>query len=466
MRARGASGASPAVAGEGFHRKLPDLAPPRRLTVPKSAERTLSNGLTVIAIRRSAVPLVEVRLRVPMGLARLNHTHVARSSLLSQTLFSGTSTMSTVDIAAELQVVGGGLGAGVDPDRLLVSGNALVGGLDRVLGILSEVLTDATYPSNEVATERERLADRIHVAQSQPAHLARAALLKRRYGTHPYALQTPGVPQVRAVTAGALRTLHAERLHPAGAALVIVGDLPAEKALDAAEKALSTWDGGGKDVVQPAAPTAVPGPLLVVDRPGSVQSSIRMVLPAVGREHPDHAALQLANLVFGGYFSSRWVENIREDKGYTYSPHSSLEHSQAGSVVVLATDVATAVTAPALVETLYEMGRVATLPPGEAELEQARQYALGTLQLGISTQAGLAALASTYSGFGLRLDYLVGHAGRLAAATRDEVAAAAAKYLAPGRAVSVVLGDASKVADPLAALGPTELSTVEESTGA
>jgi predicted Zn-dependent peptidase len=445
-------------------RSVPELEPMGRFTVPKMAERTLTNGLTVIALRRSSVPLVEVRLRVPFGSAKLSHPHVARTGLLSQTLFSGTSTMSTVDIAAELQTVGGALSAGVDPDRLLISGNSLVSGLDRMLAILSDVLTDATYPNDEVATERDRLADRIQVAQTQPAHLARAALLKRRYGRHPYAAATPQVPQVRGVTAARLRGLHAERLHPHGAALVIVGDLAPGKALDAAERALSTWDGGGKEVVQPPAPDAVPGPVTLVDRPGSVQSSIRLCLPAVGREHPDYAALQLANLVFGGYFSSRWVENIREDKGYTYSPHSSIEHSQVTSALLLSTDVATEVTAPALLETVYELGRMATQPPGEAELEQARQYALGTLQLGLSTQSGLASLASTYSGFGLRLDYLVGHAARLSAVTRKDVAAAAARYLAPAEALTVVLGDADRIGSSLATLGPVEHTTVDEST--
>jgi len=434
-------------------KSLPALGPHRKLKLPRTAERTLPNGLTVLAVRRPAVPLVEVRLRVPFAKASL-----ASAALLSQTLFSGTEAMSGVDLAAELQTVGGALSAGIDPDRLMVSGNGLVSGLDRILELLAEVLNGAAYPKGEVATERDRLADRIQVAQSQPSHLARVALLKRVYGSHPYAVQTPEPEQVRTVRPGQLRSLHADRLHPAGATLVLVGDIQPEKALDAAERALGKWNGGGKDVDLPPTPPLRAGAVHLVDRPDSVQSSIRLALPAVGRTHDDHAALQLANMVFGGYFSSRWVENIREDKGYTYGPHSLIEHSVAGSVLVVAAEVATEVTAPAMLETTYELGRLASLPPEPDELEQARQYALGTLQLGMSTQAGLAALISTYAGFGLRLDFLAEHATRLAKVTRDEVAAAAATYLAPAKAVTVVLGDAARVEGPLSALAAVERS--------
>jgi predicted Zn-dependent peptidase len=432
-------------------RTLPALGPTRTLKLPEEVERTLPNGLTVIAIPRPAVPLVEARLWLPFGNAQLT-----RGVLLSQTLLSGTAEMSNVDIAAELQTVGGGLAAGLDPDRLMVSGNGLADGLDRILEILAEVLTGAAYPADEVATERDRLVDRIQVAQSQPAHLAREALLKRMYGTHPYAVQTPEPDQVRAVGPDDLRALHASHVHPAGAVLVLVGDLQPERALDAAQRTLGGWQTAGAPVELPPVPPLTPGPLLLVDRPDAVQSSMRIALPAVGRTHPDHAALQLANLIFGGYFSSRWVENIREDKGYTYGPHSLIEHSVAGSALVVAAEVATEVTGPALLETIYELGRLASLPPKEDELEQARQYALGSLQLGMSTQAGLAALASAYAGSGLRLEFLAEHTARLTKVTRDDVAAAAATYLAPARAVTVVLGDAERIQRPLAALTPVE----------
>jgi predicted Zn-dependent peptidase len=426
---------------------LPDLDANRPLTLPLQAEVTLPNGLTVIAIQRPSVPLVELRLRVPFAQAPL-----ATSSLLAQTLFSGTSQKSTVEIAAELQTVGGGLAAGIDPDRLLISGNALTSGLDRLLELLSEVLHDAAYPATEVVTERDRLADRIQMALSQPSHLARVALLKRMYGDHPYAVQTPAADEVRAVDPEHLRLLHAQRMHPIGSTLVLVGDIDPEAALAMATDRLGSWSGDGAPVELPSAPPLQAGPLVLADRPGSVQSSIRIALPAVPRTDPSHAALQLANLIFGGYFSSRWVENIREDKGYTYGPHSMIEHSVAGSALVVSAEVATEVTGPALVETLYELGRLASLPPGEAELEQARQYALGTLQLGMSTQAGLAGLASTYAGSGLRLNYLADHAARLEAATREDVHRAAMQFLAPAKALLVVLGDAAKIREEVSAI--------------
>ncbi|MEV6347817.1 pitrilysin family protein [Actinoplanes sp. NPDC051851] len=433
---------------------LPDLIPDVELNLPREVERTLPNGLTVIAIRRSAVPLVEVRLRIPFGRAPL-----APATLLSQALFTGTSTMSSIEIAAELQAVGGSLAASLDPDRLMVSGNALADGLGRTLEILAGVLTDATYPEEETVTERERLVDHIQVALTQPAHLARVALLKRMYGTHTYAVQTPEPDQIRLVEPTGLRELHADRVRPEGAVLVLVGDIDPEQAIDVAEKVLGSWTGPARDGVVPPTPDLSTGPLLLVDRPGSVQSSLRLALPGITRTDPDYAALSLANLVFGGYFSSRWTENIREDKGYTYGSYSGIEHFVAGSAWVATAEVATEVTGPSLLETVYELGRIASLPPGEEELEQARRYALGTLRLGMSTQSGLAGLASMYAAFGLRLDHLREHSAALTAATRDEVFAAAAKYLAPSRAVTVVLGDADKIEGQLSALTAVERST-------
>jgi len=222
------------------------------------------------------------------------------------------------------------------------------------------------------------------------------------------------------------------------------------------ENALGGWRNPGMARTVPPLPAVVPGPPVLVDRSGSVQSSIRVGGAALPRDHREYPALQLANLVFGGYFSSRLVENIREDKGYTYGPHSRIDHGAAGSVLVVDADVATEVTAPALLEIGYELGRMATHPVTEAELADVRQYAVGTLALSIATQAGLASTLTALAGVGLGLDWLREHPRRIAAVTQDETFAAAAEYLAPARLVTVVLGEAASVAPSLSRLGPVE----------
>ncbi len=440
---------------------VPPLGPVPKVKQPTAAERTLANGLRVLAVRRPGVPLVEVRLRVPFSGTAASHP--ARSSLLSNTLLAGTERHDQVEMAAALQALGADLHVSADADRLMVGGTVLRTGLAPLLDLIAEVVTTASYPSREVAGERARLVERLAIARSQPSVLVGEAINGRLHGDHPYARELPTVEAVAAVTPGQLRKLHADRMVPAGSLLVLVGDLSPARALDTVEKALSPWAGAAAGRPgPPPLPPVRPQPLLLLDRAGSVQASLRLGGPAVPRDAPDYPALQLANLVFGGYFSSRLVENIREDKGYTYGPHSRISHGVAGSRLVVDADVATEVAAPALLEILYELGRMATLPVKPEELEDVRQYAIGTLALSIATQAGLASTLSALIGVGLGLDWLRAHPRMLAAVTLDEVSAAARKYLAPAGMVTVVLGEAGAVGDPLRALGAVETAAAPD----
>jgi zinc protease len=442
---------------------VPPLGPVPRVKPPTAAQRTLDTGLRVLAVRRPGVPLVEVRLRVPFTGTGLSHP--ARASLLSNTLLTGTERYGQVELAAALQALGADLHVSVDADRLMIGGTVLRTGLAPLLDLLAEVVTTATYPAREVTGERSRLAERLAIARSQPSVLVGEALNVRMHGDHPYARELPTVEAVTAVTAAQVRRLHADRIRPGGSALVLVGDLSPARALDAAEEALAGWTGGEATRPVPPLPPVLPKPALLVDRAGSVQASIRLGGPAVPRDAADYPALQLANLVFGGYFSSRLVENIREDKGYTYGPHSRISHGVAGSRLVIDADVATEVAAPALLETWYELGRMATLPIKPVELEDVRQYSVGTLAMSIATQAGLASTLSALIGVGLGLEWLRAHPRQLAAVTLEEVSAAARKYLAPAGMVSVVLGEAAELVDALGALGPVEVSAVPAEPG-
>ncbi|MCW2665853.1 MAG: peptidase domain protein [Frankiales bacterium] len=432
-------------------RTVPALGKPRTPKLPSVGERTLDNGLRVLAVRRPGVPLAELRLRIPFAgpKGRGADTHVARAQLLGDTLLSGTPTRSASQVAADVQALGGQLSASTDADRLGFGASVLSSGLPGLLEILAEVLTGATYPKDEVVGERDRLVSELAIYRSQAGVVAREALLQRMYGDHPYGRDLPEAEAVEAVTAAQLRSLHARRVAPAGSVLVVVGDLTPARAIGLVEQALSGWTTQGEAVEAPPVPQAPQGAAVLLDRPGAVQTTLRLGGPAPSRTAPDYAAFTLANLVFGGYFSSRWVANIREDKGYTYSPHSSVEHPPAGSRVVVSADVATDVTAPAVLETLYELGRIATVPVGQDELDQARRYAIGSLALSTASQAGLASTLSLLAGAGLGVEWLRDHPRNLGTVTVEQVLAAGAQWLAPRRLTGVLVGDAATVAGPL-----------------
>ena len=439
---------------------VPALAKARPLRLPTVSDTTLDNGLRVLAVRRAGVPLVELRLRVPFAApaGKGGGQHVARAALLGDTLLSGTEHRTASQIAIDVQSLGGQLSASTDADRLAFGGSVLTTGLPGLLSLLAEVLTSASYPGSEVAGERDRLVQELAIARSQAGVVAREALMGRMYAGHPYALDLPTADAVAAVRPKHLRALHADRVVPAGSVLVLVGDLQPARAVALVERSFAGWTTSRKAVPLPPVPAQVGRTALLLDRPGAVQTTIRLGGGALARTDDGYAALALANLVFGGYFSSRWVANIREDKGYTYSPHSSIDHPPAGSRWVAGADVATDVTAPALLETMYELGRLATVPVTQEELDHARRYATGALSLGTASQAGLASTVSQLSGAGLGVEWLRDYPKALALVTVEQVRESAACWLSPTALTPVLVGDTATIADGLRALVDLELS--------
>jgi predicted Zn-dependent peptidase len=433
---------------------VPALTEPRTAKGLKATEAVLDNGLRVVAVRKPGVPLVEMRLRMPFLSAK--PAHPAQATLLAETMLTGAAGLDRSGIAAAVQALGADVSANVDADRLVLAGNVLATNLRKLLDVVASVLVEPTYDSGEVATEKDRLVEKLTIARARPGVVAGEALGLRMWGQHPYALDLAQPDDVAQVSPGQLRAMHRSLVRPDGAVLVLVGDVMPARMIDHARAALAAWTGRAPRSRVPALPTPPGGPLLIVDRPGAVQSSLRMGGRALARSDPRYPALQLANLIFGGYFTSRWTENLREDKGYTYGPHSRIEQHVLGATLTLSVEVATEVTAPALLETWYELGRIASLPVSATEMTSAQQYAIGTLALSTATQAGLASTLSALSAFGLGLDWITGHPARLQAVTVDEISAAAAEFFAPSAFTSVVVGDAAAIADPLAALGPVE----------
>jgi predicted Zn-dependent peptidase len=435
---------------------IPEVGRFRPTKLPAVAERTLAGGLRVLAVRTPGVPLVQARMMLPAARPGAGDADRARQLVLAQTLLSGTTRRGSVEVAEALQRIGASVGFQVDSEDLRLQGSTLSPALPEFLTLVGELLAEPAFPSDEVAVERARKAQEVELRRAEPAVVARAALKRRVFGEHPYAGGLPDPAVVAQVRAPDLRRYFTGRVRARGGVLVLVGDLRPGRALDVAEAALGAWRGAPGAAALPPLPPIEPGPILLVDRPGAAQSNVRIAGPALSRLDPGLPALQLANMIFGGYFSSRLVENIRERNGYTYSPRSWIEHQPLGSLLNISADVGTGVTGPALLETRYELGRMATVPVSQDELDAARRYLIGTTALSTQTQSGLADYLIALTVAGVGLDYLRDLPKRLQQVTVADVAAAAAEYLAPARLPTVILGDAAAVRAGLETLDTVE----------
>ncbi len=437
---------------------VPAVGKARPLKVPAVTDHTMRNGLRVIAAKRSTVPRAEIRLRIPAGLVHDTGDGV-RARLLPDTMLAGTKDRSSVEIARELQRLGASLAATTDDDDLIVHAGVLVQNLRPLLALIAETLTQPAFPTGEVAVARDRVAQEIIIRRSQPSGIASEALDARVYGRHRYGRGLPKPEAVRRIGPAPLRSFHSQHVTPRGSTLVIVGDVSPAKAADLAEETLGVWR--GRPVAAHPSPPPPPRtglPTLIVDRPGAVQTNIRVAGRWVPRGAPNFYELALAHVVFGGYFSSRLVKNIREDKGYTYSPGSAVAHRRLSSTFVVAADVGTDVTGPSLLEIQHELGRITLLPVGQDELDAGRRYLAGVTLLSTQTLSGLASYLDSITAAGLGIDYLRDFRANLQRVTPDGILRVAADYMPARNLLTVMVGDASVVRKHVEALGPVEVA--------
>lgn len=336
-------------------------------------------------------------------------------------------------------------------DYLVLSGSVLAANLSPFLSLVAEMLTAPTYPENEVRADAARAADEALIVLAQPEVVARQALRRRMFRGHPYATPIASPRALRRVDEATLRELHHSLLSTSAPVLIIVGDVRPAGASAMLAEFLGPWLAIGKTPVDGLAPLPAYGqrPIEVVARANAVQSNVRLGGAAPSLSAPDWSATALAESIAGGMFSSRIVANLRERNGYTYSPQTVTRHGSAGSYLVVAAEVATQVTAPALVETRYELGRLATSGVTGEELELARRHSLGRFSFQVATQSGLASTMVALAVHGIGHGYLKSFPKGLLAATKDEVDEAARHYFAPGHLVTVVVGDPESVEDQL-----------------
>ncbi len=436
----------------------PPPGPPRPINWPAIGESKLDNGLTVVLVPLHNVPKITAVLSILAGRGTAYKLQPGVAQLAGRVANDGTATRTSLQIKEELRSIGGSLAIGVDDDTTTLTATSLADSAPKLLDLVSDVARHPSYPQSEVALAKTNFAQEIEEQRSTPDFLAQEEMNKALFGTHPYGFTVPAPAAIKKVTRDSLKSFAATWYVPNNAALIIAGDFDAPAMHAEVERTFGSW----KRVPLPPAPKLIlpardKRQIYVIDRPDSVQSTILIGAPAPPRRSPDYIPLRTTNMVYGGAFYSRLTRNIREAKGYTYSPFSSANLLRAGGSFEAGASVRNAVTGPTILEMLYELDRMRVEPVTAEELQSAKTYSIGGMELEMESQLSLATRISTIYVDELSRDFLQTFRDKVAALTPAEVQRSAAKYFDTYRCAIVVVGDYKQIKDQIAPFGDVKV---------
>jgi predicted Zn-dependent peptidase len=434
---------------------LPPYGTEKPLRPPSVHSAKLDNGLAVWLVSEPGFPKVAFTVAVQGGFAADPADRPGISELLSKTVDQGTKARTAKQIAQELQAAGGDLSASSKKDFIEVSTAVLASKMDHGIAVLSDILQNATFPDAEVTLAKRNLSDSLRQSESEPSFLARRAMAKVLFGDHPYHVTAPTQESVAAATSSDLRRIFAQRFRPDQMILVAVGDFDDARMMEMVKAKFGAWKAPSEPPIPVLArPSSKPDhSVFVVARPGSVQTTLELGSFGPLRGDHDYESADVANAIYGGTFSSRLVSNIREDKGYTYSPFSNLNAYRTAGVLVTHADVRNEVTAPTLNEINYELNRLATTAPTDQELSKAKRYLVGSEAIQLQARTALSGQLAGLWVDGLPPDQIGIYGQKVANTTTSEVEAAAKKYFPAFLMAIVAVGEDKVIRDAVAPLG-------------
>lgn len=437
---------------------VPALAPERQVTWPKRSRARLGNGLEVILAESRSIPKFHGELLFRSGNAAVAGRGVGLAEMTASVLRSGTHKRASRKIEEDLRRIGADLSSHAGSDASSISFSGLSEFAEPLLGLVEELAREASFPEAEFERERRQKLEEVKLQRTQPGFLAGERLRKVLFGAHPYAHLAPTEAQVAAYKLDDLHTVYRELYTPQNGLLLLVGDFEPQEMLKTIETVFGAWN-GEKPEARTFPPPANPRGrrVYLVHMPGAVQTQILAGCHAITRKHPGWIKLGVTNCLYGGAFNSRLVMNIREDKGYTYSPRSGVTPLRQHGFFSVSAAVRNDVVAASLTEIFYELNKLRSLPVPAAELADAQNYLSGVFSLALATQEGLLTQFSTVAEHELPDDYLENYRARVRAVSSEELLATARKYLDSANLQMVLAGDRRQIESQAALFGEIEV---------
>lgn len=432
----------------------PEGGKPKNFVLPVKEGFELANGLRVTLVPYGQVPKAIVGLTVRSGALNEPANETWLSNIAMTLLREGTKSRSAADVAAAAARMGGEINSAAGYDTSGISGDVLSESVPEFIRLVADIAQNPLFPEAELGRMKTDLLRRLSIQQSQSQTLALAKFVETLYGRHPYGRLLSTAETIKGFTGEKIRSYYEANFGAARSHLYVVGRFEGRAVRRAIKESFGGWERGPE-------PTALPAKadtrrtVFLVDRPGSQQSTIYIGLPVVDPSHPDSLTLEAVNfLLGGGSFLSRITNNIRERKGYTYSPYSSVTSRYRCAYWFQFASVGNAVTAPAIKEILYEIDRLRDEPPPEKELKDIQNFMGGTFVLTNSSRQGILNILSTMDLHGLGPDYLSTYVRKVHALTPSDIQRVAREYLKPENMVIVVVGDKKEIGDSLKPFGP------------
>lgn len=443
------------TAGLAQQKTPPAPGPARPINLPKITEKKLANGLTVVVAPLPNVPKVTSVLTFRVATTASDRTaHPGIAQIVAAVANEGTDTRTSKQIKEELRSIGGTLSLGSDADSTTLTATALSEFSIRLFDLMSDVAQHPSFPENELKLAQENTIQQIRAGRADPGFLANERFQKAVFGNHPYSFVVPDEKSINALTRTDLRDFVVKYYIPNGSHLIVVGDIDADKAFAEVEKAFGLWKSGTiPPDDNPAVPKREKRHIFFVNRPGSVQSAIYVGNASIPRKDKDYFAIRTADTIYGGSFYSRLTRNIRESKGYTYSPFSSSNTRAKTGSFLAGAFVRNEVTGPTLLEILYELDRMRVAEVTAEELSAAKEYSNGNFSVELASQSGLAGRINTIYTFELDKSFINDFRPKIEALTSADIQRAAAKYFDTYRAAIVIVGDWEKVKDQVTPFG-------------
>jgi zinc protease len=429
---------------------------PHPFTLPRKEEFKLKNGMAVTLVPYGAIPKAQVTAIVRSGNMNEPADKIWLADITGDLMGEGTTTRTSEAVDAEAARMGGSLGVGVGLDTSSVGIDVLGDYAPDAVRLVADVLTHPLLPESELARLKTDRLRNLSIQKSQPGSLALEKFRKVLYGEHPYGRIFPTEQMINSVGIGDVRKFYADNYGAQRTHLYVAGQFNAAQVRKAITQAFGSWAKGAppvENVPHPASERKV----YLIDRPGAPQSTIYLGMPVVDPSHKDYMPLVVTNSILGGSFGSRITSNIREAKGYTYSPNSSVSSRYRDAYWVEVADVTTAVTGPSLKEIFYEIDRLQKEPPPEAELQGIKNYMAGIFTIQNSSRQGIIGQLAFLDLHRLPDTYLTNYVQNILNVSPGDVQRIMQTYVKPERMTIVVVGDREKIAKQIEEYGTVVL---------